>query len=231
MRVLATIVVIAAILSFGALCFLPERTVYISGAVSYAPKYRGNNSKPQVALMFNCYEGAEIVNGILDKLRDNGAIATFFVGGCWADDNTETLKRIVAEGHEIANHGYFHLDHKKISAQKNESEISNCHKIVKALTGVDMTLFAPPSGSYGETTLKTCAALGYQTVLWTLDTIDWRDCDKDLIVKRATEKFSYGALILMHPKAHTLDALDDILRYYKEKGVACVSVSECIKDG
>ena len=62
-------------------------------------------------LMFNVYENTGVVNGILDVLKDHGAKATFFVGGCWADDNSDTLKRILSEGHELGNHGYFHKHH------------------------------------------------------------------------------------------------------------------------
>ena len=231
MRIVASVVMAAVIISLGVLCFLPERTVYINGDKTYAPVYVGDGQKAQVALMFNVYENTDTVNKIIDKLADNGVIATFFVGGCWADDNKETLMRILSSGNELGNHGYFHLDHKKISEERNREEISCCHEVVKAFTGVEMTLFAPPSGAYGESTLKVADRLGYTTVMWTLDTIDWRDSDEKLIVKRATEKVTNGALILMHPKEHTLNALDDILAFYREKGIACVTVSKCIEHG
>ncbi|MBO4572758.1 MAG: polysaccharide deacetylase family protein [Clostridia bacterium] len=227
-RIVSTIMMALLVVAVGAVCLLPERTVYISGGKTYAPIYSGNTEKAQVALMFNVYENTDIVNAIVDKLADNGVIATFFVGGCWADDNTETLKRIIAGGNELANHGYFHLDHKKLSEERNREEISCCHEVVKALTGYEMELFAPPSGAYGDVTLKCAASLGYKTIMWTVDTIDWRDGDVDVIVSRATKNVTSGALVLMHPKQHTLTALDEILAFYKEKGIACVTVSQCI---
>ena len=230
-RIAATAIIAAVVTAFGVLCFFPERTVYINGGAAYGPIYSGSAEKAQVALMFNVYENADVVNKIIEKLHDNGAIATFFVGGCWADDNTETLRKIVDGGNEIANHGYFHSDHKKLSYEKNYEEILRCHQVVKALTGVDMKLFAPPSGAFGENTLKAADKLGYKTIMWTIDTIDWRDGDEDVIYKRATQNVSSGALILMHPKAHTLNCLDRILDFYKRKGIACVSVSQCINYG
>ena len=227
-RAAASVVVSVIIIAFGALCFAPERTVYLSGGVAYGPIYSGNPEKARAALMFNVYENADIVRAIVDKLRDNGVIATFFVGGCWADDNAETLRYIVDNGNELANHGYFHRDHKKLSFEANVEEISKCHSVVKALTGVEMNLFAPPSGSFGENALKAADKSGYKTIMWTIDTIDWRDSDTQLIYKRATEKITNGALILMHPKEHTLKSLDNIISFYKQKGIACVTVSECI---
>ena len=227
-RTVASLIIAVIVVAFCALCFLPERTVYINGGAAYGPIYSGDQSKPRVALMFNVYENADVVNEIIKKLDLYGCKATFFVGGCWADDNTETLRNIVASGNEIANHGYFHSDHKKLSFEKNLEEISRCHDVVKALTGVEMTLFAPPSGSFGENTLKAAEKSGYKTIMWTIDTIDWRDTDENVIVKRATEKVDNGALVLMHPKTHTLNCLDKILTLYKEKGFACVTVSKCI---
>lgn len=209
-------------------CFLPQRVVYLSGGESYAPYYSGNSEKAQVALMFNVYEGTDIVNGILDELKKHNAKATFFVGGCWADDNTETLRRIVEEGHELGNHGYFHKNHKTLNSIDNQAEIVHCHEIVKGITGVDMSLFAPPSGAFSVETLKVAESLNYKTILWTNDTIDWRDKDEGLIVSRATKNAANGTLILMHPKEHTLKCLPEIINFYQKKGMACVTVSQCI---
>lgn len=227
-RVAATVVISVVTGLLIAVCFIPERTIYISGGASVAPVYRGSEEKPNVALMFNVYENTDVVNKIMDKLLDNGVIATFFVGGCWADDNAETLKRMADSGFEIGNHGYFHQNHKKLDFDANYQEISKCHSVVKALAGVDMTLFAPPSGAFNENTLKAADKLGYKSIMWTFDTIDWRDTDRDVIIKRATANVGRGALILMHPKQHTLDCLDEVIAVLKQKGLTPTTVSNCI---
>ena len=65
--------------------------------------------------------------------------------------------------------------------------------------------------------------------MWSKDNIDWRDLDVDLVVKRATA-VENGDFVLMHPKAHTLKALKKVLDFYKEKGIAAVTVDALIKD-
>ena len=227
-RLISNLVLVAVLVALTLLCFVPQRVVYLSGGESYAPYYSGDSSKEQVGLMFNVYEGTDVVNGILDELKVHNAKATFFVGGCWADDNAETLRRIVAEGHELGNHGYFHKNHKSLSSLDNQSEITHCHEIVKGITGVDMSLFAPPSGAFSVETLKVAESLKYKTILWTNDTIDWRDSDINLLFSRATKNAASGTLILMHPKPHTLKVLPRIIKYYQGKGMACVTVSQCI---
>ena len=180
--------------------------------------------------MFNVYENTEIVEGIMQELDKRGVKATFFVGGCWADDNERMLNLLVQNGHEIANHGYFHKDHKKLSYEQNYQEIRLTGEIVKSLCGMQTRLFAPPSGSFGENTLLAANDLGYKVIMWSKDTIDWRDSNVDLIVKRAVEKTSNGDLILMHPKPHSLKALPKILDSLEKKGLKQVKVSQNIEE-
>ena len=64
--------------------------------------------------------------------------------------------------------------------------------------------------------------------MWSLDTIDWRDKDVSLIVKRATEKACGGDLILMHPTKETLEALPTIIDKLLLKGLTVAKVSEVL---
>lgn len=211
-----------------AVCFLPEKTVYLSGKESYSPYFSGRTDTGEVALMINVYENTEVVDKMLDFFKEKGVSATFFVGGCWADDNAETLKRIVDEGHCLGNHGYFHKDHKKLDYDANADEIKVCGELIYGITGSKATLFAPPSGAYSVNTLRAAEALGYKTIMWTLDTIDWRDRDENKIFDRATKNVKAGDFVLMHPKKETLNALEKIINNYKEKGLGLSTVARLI---
>lgn len=189
---------------------------------------RGAAGSGKVCLMFNVYENTPVVYEILDILREEGAKATFFVGGCWADDNEKCLNEIKAAGHETGNHGYFHKDHAVLSLKQNREEIENCNLITKKLTGETPTLFAPPSGAYGKNTLIAAAQLKMKVILWSRDTIDWRDRDASKIFRRATEKVADGDFILMHPTKQTAAALKDVLTYYKTHSLRAVTVTECL---
>ncbi|MDY2880325.1 MAG: polysaccharide deacetylase family protein [Candidatus Borkfalkiaceae bacterium] len=224
-----TAVVLAAVcFAVACVCFIPVKTVSLSGGESYAPVRHGDRNGNCVSLMINVYEGADLLPGFFDVLKKYGAKCTFFVGGCWADDHADLLVRMKEEGHEIGNHGFFHKDHKKLSEKGNSDEISFTEAVVRQATGVRTALFAPPSGSYSVTTLKIAEKLGYKTVLWSKDTVDWRDKSKRKVYNRATENIEAGDFILMHPKAHTLEALPDILERYRELGLRAVTVSEAL---
>ncbi len=220
---ITNIALIFIVVGVAAVCFAPYGAMPASVNTPY---YNGDANSDKISLMFNVYEGADIVGGILDILKKHEKKATFFVGGCFADDNAELLCRMVEEGHEIGNHGYFHLDHDKISKERNIEEIENTGKVIYALCGVKPTLFAPPSGAYNSTTLEVAQKLGYTVVMWSKDTIDWRDESREKVYTRATKNTKGGDLVLMHPKRHTLDALEDILDYYENAGLKQTTVSD-----
>ena len=98
--------------------------------------YRKGNLTDGVSLLFNVYSDTDAVYSILETLEKHSAKATFFVGGCWADDNVDCLNAIKSKGHEIGNHGYFHKDHPSLTKQDNLKEISLCNEFVKKATGV-----------------------------------------------------------------------------------------------
>ena len=191
--------------------------------------YNGNRNSNKVSLMFNVYWGTEYINKILDILENYSIKTTFFVGGIWVEKELDTLNQIISKGHEIGNHGYLHKDQEKLSYDQNYDEIKINHDLVKVNTGVEMNLFAPPSGSFNKSTIECANSLGYTTIMWSKDTIDWRDKDPNLIFKRATDSVVGGDLILAHPTEHTVKALPLILEYYKVNNIIATTVTDCLK--
>ena len=74
--------------------------------------------------------------------------------------------------------------------------------------------------------MAVATELGYKTIMWTRDTIDWRDKDQELIYNRAIKDAKGGDLILMHPTACTLEALEKIIINLQEQGFELTTVSE-----
>lgn len=197
---------------------------------SISPYYNGNQTSNKITIMINVYWGTEYLDQILDIFKKFNVKTTFFVGGVWVSKNGDMLQKMIDNGHEIGNHGYYHKDHQNLSYEKNEEEIFLTHKLVNSISGLEMNLFAPPSGSFSKTTLEVANNLGYSTVMWTRDTIDWRDKDTDLIYQRFIKNAKGGDLILAHPTACTVDALDDAIEYFLSNGFELTTVSENISN-
>ena len=190
--------------------------------------FAGDKSSSNVSLMVNVYWGNEYLEEILKIFESEGIKTTFFVGGSWVKDNVELLKTMHRVGHEIANHGTNHKEHSKLSYQSNLTEIQTCNEIVRYALGIDMELFAPPGGSYNKHTTEAAKFLNYKTIMWTRDTIDWRDKDANLIYQRAVKNMQGGDLVLMHPTACTVKALPKILAEIKRLNLKVVTVSETL---
>ena len=190
--------------------------------------YAGDESKNNVCFMVNVYQGEEYVRNMLEILDIYKVKTTFFIGGSWAVKNIDLVKEIYTKGHEIGNHGFYHKDQDKLDYTGNVQEIKMCHEVVSKNLGIEMTLFAPPSGAYNVTTVDAAESLSYKTIMWTHDTIDWRDQDEDLIYNRAIKNLSNGDLILMHPTKKTVEAFANIISTAINNGFNPTTVSNCL---
>ncbi|HZK34529.1 MAG TPA: polysaccharide deacetylase family protein [Bacillota bacterium] len=193
------------------------------------PVYKGNENNPYIAFECNVVWGTEYVPQMLDIFASNDIKITFFIGGEWAEENHELLLRMVDEGHEIGNHGYGHKHHSKLNQEGNTSEIQMAEDIIKDIIGIRTSLFAPPYGEFNDVTLRAAKSLGYKTIMWSKDTIDWRRDGVDKIKQRVLNNPENGDLVLMHPTADTVKALPDIIETLHRLGFKVTSVSEAIE--
>ena len=223
-------VVIILMLFLVASCAVLGVNIVTTSNVINGVYYSGNEESNKISLMINVYWGTEYLDGMLEILDKYDVKTTFFVGGTWAVKESDMLEKIYKKGHEIGNHGYTHKDQDKLNREQNQKEILTTHNIVKDLLNIDMNLFAPPSGAYSKTTVEVASSLGYQTIMWTRDTIDWRDKDADLIYSRAVKDAKGGDLVLMHPTEKTLEALENIIITLQEKGLKVTTVSDTLSE-
>lgn len=221
--VVTNLVLIAVVVSVSLVGFFGGNAVAVSN--EHEDLYYSAENGEGVSLMFNVYEHTENVEKIMDVLAEYDAKATFFIGGSWADDNVDCVRKIFNSGNEIASHGYFHKDHSRMSLDENLEEIRPSVKILNMICNTKIKLFAPPSGAFNENTLNACTSLGLRVIMWSRDTIDWRDKDEGLIYSRATKGLENGEFVLMHPTDCTVNALPKILTYIRDNGLSAVTVS------
>ncbi|ASS65667.1 MULTISPECIES: polysaccharide deacetylase family protein [unclassified Paenibacillus] len=194
------------------------------------PIYRGNPAKPTASFMINVAWGNEYLEPMLATLDRFGVKATFFLDGSWLKKYPEEARKIQAAGHEISNHAYSHPDMSKLGMEQQTLQITRTELLLKETLAVSNRLFAPPSGSYNASTVKAARAQGLRTVMWTLDTVDWRKPSPGAVVDKIARGIGPGSLILMHPTASSRDALEGMIKAAKRKGLLLVPVSETISE-
>jgi probable sporulation protein (polysaccharide deacetylase family) len=191
---------------------------------------RGPETDPAMALMVNVDWGDEFIEPMLEVFQRYGVSATWFLTGRWAKRAPELARKISEAGHEIGNHGGWHGMPSEMGREEVRQFITDGENVLIEVTGQKPALFAPPGGDHNRQAVAVAAELGYKTVLWTIDTVDWQRPAPTTIIDRVVGRASNGALVLMHPTQPTLEALPIILDQLIQKGYRLVTVGELLAD-
>ena len=194
------------------------------------PIYRGNPQKPMVAFLINVAWGNEYIPEILKVLNEHQIKATFFFDGSWVKKNPDLAKMIKEAGHEIGNHAYSHPDLKQRSVAQTKEELQKTNDVIKATLGITPIWFAPPSGSFNEATIQVADQLDMKTILWTVDTVDWRKPATSEMVRRVVSKVENGSMVLMHPTKPTAEGMERMITDIKAKGLQLGTVSDLLSE-
>ncbi len=193
-----------------------------------APIYRGNPHKPMIGLMINVAWGEEYLPAMLEILREEQVKATFFLDGSWATKHPEWVREIAKQGHEIGNHAYSHPMMSRLTESEMAWQINQTNQTIERIMGSRPRFFAPPAGDFNQKVVEVAHRQGMLTILWTLDTVDWKKPPPALILKRIIPEVSNGNLILMHPTAPTVQALKPMIRQIRTKNLLLGTVTDVL---
>lgn len=187
-----------------------------------------------VALTFDHSWGNTYTPAILDTLRKQDTKATFFIMGPWALKYPEVTKQIVSDGHEVGSHGHKHENYGERTQEWVKNDLMKAHAEIREATGgVEATLMRPPNGSYSKESLQTVDGLGYKSIIWNIDSLDWKNPGRDVIIERVVKRLKPGGIILLHasdtPK-QTAEALPILLEKIKAEGYKIVTVGELLSN-
>lgn len=178
-----------------------------------------------VALTFDDGPGPKTPK-LLDTLKAADAKGTFFVVGPNASARPETLRRTLAEGHEIGNHTWNHRMLTSLSATQVQKEVDSVNDKVVEISGLSPTLMRPP---YGATNSSVQRLSTTPVVLWDVDTLDWKLRDSKKVAANVLRDTKPGSIVLMHDiHGTTINAVPQILRGLKAKGYHFVTVSQLL---
>ena len=185
-----------------------------------------------IALTFDDGPWPNTTGQVLDFLKKNNVKATFFVVGRQVQRYPQLTKRIVAEGHAIANHTWSHQYH-RYNPGGAASEIDKTAELVYKLTGVKTNLFRPPGGILNNGLATYAQQKKYAVVMWSADSLDWRHNNPQVLRDRILREASAGGIVLMHDgggnRAKTVQALPLVIAELKKRGYKFVTVSELME--
>lgn len=185
---------------------------------------------PYIAITFDDGPNPETTPRLLKMLEQRGIKATFFVLGSRAVASPNIIKQMVAQGHEVANHSWDHPQLPKLSVAAADKQIADTNAAIEQITGQKIRNLRPP---YGAMTPALRAHLrekyGSTFIYWSVDPLDWKDRNPQLIHDRILNNVHAGAIILVHDiHPTTVDAMPKTLDDLKARGFKFVTVSELI---
>ena len=183
----------------------------------------------KVASSFDCAWGTEYTDKILSALKNSDVRATWFMVEFWTAKYPEFVKKIDAAGHSIGTHSSTHSYMSKQNAEEIKKELTVSSQAIESITGKKVELFRPPYGDYDDELIKTAGELGYYTIQWDVDSLDWKDLSASDIAMRVINGVKNGSIILMHNNGlHTAEAVPIILETLKNRGYTFVPIDELI---
>lgn len=181
----------------------------------------------RMALTFDDGPHEEITPLILSILKKYGAKATFFMLGGRVAKYPEIVQQVVSDGHEIGNHTWDHPDLTELGSEAIISQLQQTSDQLEAVAGITPTLIRPPYGNYNDTVRASAPG---PLINWSVDTLDWRDRDADMIIEQFERQIHDEAIVLMHDVfPSTAEAVERIVAEYSELGYSFVTVSELLE--
>lgn len=205
------------------------RAVATSSSKRLIPIYNVDRADKTVAISFDAAWGNEDTQQLIDILNKYHVNATFFVVGAWVDKYPDSVRALSKAGNEVMNHSNTHPHMPKLSREQMLAEITACDNKIKAVTGVQPTLFRPPYGDYDNALIETLTSSGHYCIQWDVDSLDWKGISASEIQQRVLSKVKDGSIVLFHNAAlHTPEALPGILEGLQKQGYKVVPISKLI---
>lgn len=194
--------------------------------------YRGDESRKVVYLTFDCGYETGTMTSILDTLKEKNAPATFFVNGHYVETAQDMLRRMIDEGHIIANHCVNHYDLTTVESDVFIEKVQGLEDLFYTFfpDAEPMIYFRPPSGAANEWVLTLADKMGYTTVMWSWayrDYIDDDQPDPAETLEKIKKGLHNGCVYLLHPESTTNVAiLGDMIDWIRSQGYEILPICD-----
>lgn len=203
----------------------------VSAPAQVAPQDENLRTEPEqqqtYGLTFNGAPDPELLPVLLQTLRRHGVQATFFIQGRTAYEQGGALALIVAEGHEIANHGYSDRDLSRLSEAVMLADLQRSQTALTMATGQAPAFFRPPTGAYNQRLVSAANQGGLRLALWTnVLALDSPDIEPDGFAATLSESIYPGAVVMLHQdRTSSVAALEPLLVRLAGQGLQSVTLS------
>ncbi len=183
-------------------------------------------NKAMVAITYD--DGpSQYTSRILDILKENNSVATFFILGQRVYNNEDILSRTIEEGSQIGNHSYNHKNLTTIGDEELYKQVQGTDDLIRIATGYTPTVMRPP---YGSTTDDLNKKIQRPIIKWSIDTRDWESRNVEMIKNSILDNVKDGDIILMHDLYDsTAEASKLVIPELLNRGYQLVTIDELVE--
>lgn len=211
----------------------PAASGAMRGVAAKEREVFGDKLPPKTVLLtFDDGPHARYTDEILEILKRYNAPAVFFqlgqnLGKVGADgkiqpgNGSAVAKRVLAAGHQLANHSFTHGLMSKFELVKVKEEAANTEALLDAAGRNGDALFRFPYGARNDGALTTIEALKLRSMMWNVDSLDWSDPIPKSIAARVMaelDKQQRGIVLFHDIHARTVQALPLVLDQLAAEG-------------
>lgn len=167
---------------------------YLSGRVLVEME----TGEPEVALTFDDGPHPRHTPWLLDLLAGRGVPATFFLVGRRVRAFSPLVRRMVEDGHEVANHGDHHIPITVLPPPLLRRELRAAARAITEAAGVAPRFFRPPMGWINDPALRTVRGLGFRPVIGSIHPRDFTRPGVDRIVEHVRARVRPGSIVILH---------------------------------
>ncbi|MCE0498432.1 MAG: polysaccharide deacetylase family protein [Methylacidiphilales bacterium] len=191
----------------------------------------GPSEGNRIALTFDDGPTPGITELILDRLKERGLAASFFMIGQRAAAAPDLARRVHAEGHAVCNHSYTHSKLSELPDVQVESELARTQEALTEILNHRPIAFRPPYGSFRKNQAHLARKLDLSVVLWSVDSRDWAQPGEDKIADTILTQTKSGSIIICHElHRQTVDCLGRVLDQLLARQFQFVPVTSFLED-
>jgi peptidoglycan/xylan/chitin deacetylase (PgdA/CDA1 family) len=227
----AGIVVLALTAAASARQLARSRTVQLFGALVAEAPVR----ERVVALTIDDGPNDAMADTIVDVLRAHGARATFFVTGRELAASPAGGAKLVAAGHELANHSWSHRHLVLVGPARVRDELARTDSLIRRAGQRGPIRFRPPYGYKLVVLPWVLAREGRTTVMWSIEPDSYADVARSsrAIVRHVLDRVRPGSIVLLHawyPSRRTSrEAIGPLVDSLHARGYRVTTVGELLR--
>jgi len=194
-------------------------------------------ARDAIALTFDDGPCLTATPDILDLLQEQAVRATFFMIGERVRRHPDLARRVLHEGHQIANHSNRHVAFRSLVPSICQREVENADRAFRSVIGVAPRFYRPPKGLIDRYVLRALSGAGYYVATWSRMPGDYFWWHTAAWIAKGLSHVRPGDIVVLHDglglhpepdRRRTLSILREFIRGMKEQGLRFDSVADLL---